>query len=124
MSNYSGSILWKDVVIADFEVSDGSMVKWFLHEDAKQFYPLCFRWHNTPSGWLQLFLVNRLVSDKHQDIDFVLNQLDLSEYSWEDILRANHGLNPKDYYWVREVGEDISYRDISIRRLFGGHCER
>lgn len=121
LRNFDGTLFWRELPILDFTLVDGEVCKWDLHPENEKYYPLEFTYDCTPHG-LNLFIESRIVPPTRQNLQRVLNDLQIDEYNWDKIIKANYGLCTDDYYWFRQSGDcvgqggnPITYKDIKIR---------
>ena len=114
LNNFNGTLLWKDLPILDFCIERGKVLKWEMHPENEDYYPIEFTYNATVYG-LQDFIDCRIVPITRQNLQRVLKDLGLKEYSWDGIIRANYGLCTDDCYWFRQDGSNLKYDDIKIR---------
>lgn len=112
--NFDGTLLWKDIPILDFSIVDGECSSWHMHEENKKYYPFVFKYQPNLKG-LNLFVSSRLVPETRQNIEKVLKDLGLTEYTCDGIVKANYGLCTDDCYWFRQTGSSLKYDDVKIR---------
>ena len=115
LMNYEGTLFWKDIPIADFKIENGVGSYLRLYEGNKKYYPLEF-WTAKPTFRdLQMMIADRMLPPTRQGLDGLLKRIGLAEYSYDGLIRINHGLCTDDYYWFRQSHETIEYKDIQIR---------
>src|SRR5699024_7580333 len=108
-------LFWKDIPIADFKIENGVGSYLKLYEENKKYYPLEF-WTTKPTFRdLQMMVADRMLPPTRQGLDRLLKRIGLAEYSYDGLIRINHGLCTDDYYWFRQSHETIEYKDIQIR---------
>lgn len=112
--NFSGTLLWKDLPIVDFTVANGEYTEWVMHPENRAYYPVEF-WNQTWYGSLHQFIDVRIVPITRQGLDEVLQDIGLTEYTWDGIIKANYGLCTDDCYWFKPKGSSLKYDDIKIR---------
>ena len=88
LNNFNGTLLWKDLPILDFCIERGKVLKWEMHPENEDYYPIEFTYNATVYG-LQDFIDCRIVPITRQNLQRVLKDLGLKEYSWAVLTRGN-----------------------------------
>lgn len=115
LMNYEGTLFWKDLPIVDFKIENGYSVYFKLYPENEKYYPFEFRYVKPNCETLQRIIADRMIPPTRQGLDRLLKRIGLAEYSYDGLIRINHGLCTDDYYWFRQSHETIEYKDIQIR---------
>lgn len=115
LMNYEGTMFWKDLPIADFKIEDGLGVYFKLYTENEKYYPFEFKYVKPNCETLQRIIADRMLPPTRQGLDRLLKRIGLAEYSYDGLIRINHGLCTDDYYWFRQSHETTEYKDIQIR---------
>lgn len=63
------------------------------------------------------WLVWRTFPSSRDNREDILKALGLKEYSRYDIVKKTHGVMADDDIWLRFSGEELTYKDVSLRDL-------
>ena len=111
--DYDFEVYWKDQLTARISVkNDRVHVSRYTDHPLRQIFPSEVINRNQLNEILKL----RCLEEGRDDIYEKLKALGLSSYDPLKIIKKTHGVSFNDYIWIRFPGEDISMKDVMVRK--------
>ena len=105
-------IMWKDAVVADVETTAGEdKIKVHTHKE----FPGVLSNANSRRR-IYDFIKSRCPERDRGDINEILSAMGLREYDPWKIVRITHGVDWDDFYWIRFENEDLTWKDVRVRK--------
>ncbi len=112
INNYTFEVYWKDEITARVYVKGHDVtVSRFTDHPLKQI----FAEKKMTRYQLNQILELRCWERGRADINELLENIGLSEYNPQEIVRKTHGVSFNDYIWIRFPGEKLTSRDVLVR---------
>ena len=112
LSEYSFEVFWKDMLSARVSVKKNRVhVSRYIDHPVRQIFPKTDISRNQVNEILRL----RCLEEGRPDIKEKLKAIGLTEYDPVEIVKRTHGVSFNDHIWIRFPGEEITYKDVSVR---------
>ncbi|MDE7318176.1 MAG: hypothetical protein K2N46_00420 [Lachnospiraceae bacterium] len=113
LENYSFEVFWKDERTAYVQVENETVkVERYTEHPLKQL----FAKERMSRYQLNRILELRCWDRGRPDSDEILKYLGLTAYIPYEIIKKTHGVSFNDFIWFRFPGEQISSRDVLVRK--------
>lgn len=114
ISNLDGWIMNKDEEVARITIERGELLQYKI---LSKNLPVEFLIRDSESEAIMDFLEDRVVPSTRIGITNELKAIGIPYYDPTLILNYNHGISFDDTFWIRFVGEQLSYAEIHKRML-------
>lgn len=111
---YDFSVMYKDELVADVKLdtmdADSTSIKRYILGPKQPF--MCNR-EDVP--YIYDFLESRCFENGRVDLPEILKAHNMTEnnpYIW---CRKTHGVKYSDYWWIKFPGEELEWKDVSVR---------
>lgn len=61
------------------------------------------------------FLKSRCYDDNRADLEDILANAGMTSNNPYEWIKASHGVKYDDFFWIREKGECVTYKDVKVR---------
>lgn len=117
LNEYSFEVYWKDEITARVYVHRSeAIISRFVEHPVKQLFAKKRMTRDQLNHVFELRCWDR----GRPDLPELLTSIGLTEFNPQEIVRRTHGVTWNDFIWFRFPGENISCKDVLLRRDFAG----
>lgn len=115
LKEYSFEVYWKNEITARVYVHKSeAIISRFVEHPVKQIFAKTHMTRDQVNRVLEL----RCWDKGRPDLSELLKSIGLTEFNPQEIVRRTHGVMRNDFIWFRFPGENITCRDVLLRKDF------